>query len=195
MKSMINQQDFQQLKKAIASYDAKREELIKKSRDVIVLSKQIIYAIHRDDMKRALQLVPQITKLIADLKKGGHAHPGLFSEGFYRAAMQEYVEALCYYEFMAKQSIPNAQSLGVDPEEYLLGICDLYGELVRKAINASIEGNNGLPISIRTFLLELYGQLLLFDFRNNDLRKKFDGLKYSLTKMDELVLSIKNKQR
>ncbi|MBI2548257.1 hypothetical protein HYW21_02815 [Candidatus Woesearchaeota archaeon] len=194
MKPMINQQDFQKLKKAIASYDAKREELIKKSRDIVVLSKQIIYAIHRGDMKRALELVPHITELITDLKTGGHAHSGLTSEGFYRMAMQEYVEALCYYEFMVKQSVPNAQSLGVEPEEYLLGICDLYGELVRKAINASIEGNDELPVIIRSFLLELYGQLLLFDFRNTDLRKKFDGLKYSLTKMDELVLSIKNKQ-
>ena len=46
---MLNKKDLEQLKKELFNYNAKREELIKKSRDIVASSKQLIYAVHRDD--------------------------------------------------------------------------------------------------------------------------------------------------
>ena len=41
----------------------------------------------------------------------------------------------------------------------------------------------------------IYGQLLKFDFRDNEIRRKVDAVKYELRKMEDLVLDLKLKGR
>ena len=43
---------FDRLQQEIKAYDTQREKLIKKSRDVLKLSKLIIYAVHRDELDK-----------------------------------------------------------------------------------------------------------------------------------------------
>ena len=50
---MLNQKDLKEMKTEFLNYDKYRELVIKKSRDVLKLSKQIIYAVHRDNLKEA----------------------------------------------------------------------------------------------------------------------------------------------
>jgi len=40
---------FSEMRKKLASYDSKREELIKQARILLKVSKQIIYAVHRGE--------------------------------------------------------------------------------------------------------------------------------------------------
>ena len=83
-----------------------------------------------------------------------------------------------------------AEVINIDPEHYLLGICDLTGELVRKAINNAIKGDTKPAFEIKDFVEELYNELMLFDFRGGELRKKFDSIKYDLGKLDQLAFDI-----
>ena len=46
---MVSKTDFKSMLKDFDFFDISREELIKKSRDVIRLSKQLINALHRDE--------------------------------------------------------------------------------------------------------------------------------------------------
>ena len=41
----------------------------------------------------------------------------------------------------------------------------------------------------------MYGELLKFDFRDNEVRRKFDAVKYDLRKLEDLVLDLKLKGR
>src|SRR3989338_3960973 len=50
---MINRNDFSRIRKEMHAADAKREEVIQLSREIITLSKQIIYAAQRNDLKSA----------------------------------------------------------------------------------------------------------------------------------------------
>lgn len=50
-------------------------------------------------------------------------------------------------------------------------------------------------VAIRDLVDELYGELLAFDFRDNDIRRKFDAVKYDLRKLEDLVLDLKLKGR
>jgi predicted translin family RNA/ssDNA-binding protein len=47
---------------------------------------------------------------------------------------------------------------------------------------------------IKELVSEIYGEMIKFDFRNGDLRKKFDGIKYDLKKIEDLVFEIKIKK-
>ena len=86
------------------------------------------------------------------------------------------------------------KELGFDAESYIGGLCDLSGELVRRAINSAISGKNSEALAIKQFISDLYGELMQFDFRNGEIRRKFDGIKYDLRKLEDMALQLKLKE-
>ena len=82
----------------------------------------------------------------------------------------------------------------VNSEEYLLGLCDLAGELVRKAVKDSIKKNFDSVLEIRDFVEELYGEFLKFNLRNGELRKKSDSIRWNLNKLEELALDVSKRK-
>jgi predicted translin family RNA/ssDNA-binding protein len=57
--------------------------------------------------------------------------PKLQYEGGYKVAMQEYAEAALYYNFIKSGELVD---LDVLADHFILGLADLPGELVRKAV-------------------------------------------------------------
>lgn len=190
---MLNKKDFKDMRREYQNFDKRREELIKTSRDVLKLSKQIIYAVHRGDMKDAKTLVTKINKILNTLKKLVKNNPKLGTVGAYRTAVGEYAEALLYYHFIKDNKIPTHKQLKINTGHYLLGLCDLTGELVRKAVFLAGKGKHADVIKIKKCVDEIYGELIKFNIRNGDLRRKFDSIKYDLKKLEDLVLQLKLK--
>jgi len=187
---MLDKKDLENIKKEIEAYNIQRDFLIKTSREVIKLSKKVIFAVHRDDMNSAEKSTKDMTALLKKLSSAAK-HPRLISSGSYKVAVQEYVEALCFYELTKNNKIPTNSKLKLDPEFYLMGLIDLTGELVRKAINSAIKGEYGTSVKLKELVSDLYDELMLFDFTGGELRKKFDSVKYDLKKLDDLVLNLK----
>ena len=192
---MINKPAFQAMRKEVELFDKNREKVIKLSRTVLKQSKQAIYAMHRNQLAQAGKQLRDSKKSIKKIQLLFKKDRRLQSVGAYAEALEEYVEACCYVGFMSKNKIPTAKELGVDTHIYLQGICDLVGELVRKAINSSIEGDYKTAQKIRNIVAELHAELMLFDFRNIPVRKKFDAIKYGLEKLEDLMLKIKLKEK
>ena len=184
--------DFAKLLKDIQDYDTERENLIKKSRDVLKLSKQIIYAVHRDELNEAGKLVKEIEAEKKKLDLIAKHSRKMGSEGSYKVAIQEYAEALLYYHFVKDGKLVE---LSVDTEHFILGLNDLPGELVRKAVFLAGKGEVEKVIKIKDEVDMIYGELLKFDFRDNEVRRKFDAVKYDLRKLEDLVLDLKLKKR
>lgn len=187
-----NMLNFAKFQKEIKDYDEKREELIKKSRDVLKLSKQIIYALHRDEVKEAEKLIKEIEeekKKMEAIAKHDVKMPG---EGSYRIAIQEYVEALLYYHFIVDGSL---KELNVQTDLFMLGLCDLPGELNRRAVFLAGKGHVEKVGKIRDAVDMIYGELLRFDFRDNEIRRKVDAVKYELRKLEDLVLDLKLRRK
>jgi len=190
---MINENDFEEMRKEFDDYDNNRELIIKKSRDILKLSKQIIYAVHRDDLKEAKKLVKKIEDKKKNIKKLVSRNAKLESIGAYRVAIGEYVEAILYYNYIKDKKILTHKTLKVTTEHYLLGIIDLTGELGRKAVQLAGKDKFKQVVEIKETVAEIYGMLLKFDFRNSNMRKKFDSVKYDLKKLEDLVLDLKLK--
>jgi len=190
---MIDKTDLDKLRKGMESFDEKREDLIRGSRNVVKTSKLLIYAIQRQDLIEAEKLVEQIRQEISALEKHVSGHSELRFSPAYKIAVQEFVEAMALYYFIKEKKLVTSSELNVDAESYLLGICDLTGELVRKAVNSAISRSFALAVEIKDFVSEIYGEMLKFNFRNGNLRKRFDSIKYNLKKLEDLVYDIKTK--
>jgi len=186
---MLNKQEFLNIEKDLNKYEEQREHVIRLSRDIIQLSKQIIYALHRSDKASATHIVTAIKQQIRKLPKE------TYDAGIQMVAVQEYVEALCFFEFEVNQRIPTRAELKVGTESYLMGLCDLTGELMRKAVKDVIDKKYADAAKIKDLVEEIYGAFLKFDLRNGELRKKSDSIKWNLQKLEDLMcdLAIKRK--
>jgi predicted translin family RNA/ssDNA-binding protein len=185
---MLDKTEFGKIRKEIADFDIERESLIQKSREVINLSKKVIYALHRNDIKSASSYVNDIEKKKKSLDR--KVCPDI---NINQTALQEYAEALCYYHFVKNKKIPTKASLKIDNESYLMGLCDLTGELVRKAVNEVINKNFKKAVEIKNLVEEIYGEFLEFNLRNSELRRKSDQIKWNLKKLEDVVFELKIK--
>ena len=140
-KNIIDKADLQRIKKNMKDFDEKREVIIRISRDILKISKQAIYSVHRGDLKKAGQLVKEAEKNIANVRKAIKKTPELSKVGAFSAAMQEYVEAVCYLGYVKDSKIPSAKKLNAGDEDYLLGLCDLTGELGRRAVISVVNND------------------------------------------------------
>ena len=190
---MIDKKDFQSMASEMAEFDGKRETIIKNSRDILKLSKQAVYDIHRDDLNYAKKKIDEAEKEIEKLKKSIKETKGMEVAGAFYDAQEEYVEAKTYYEFVKNGKILTRKQLDVDTETYLGGISDLTGEMSRRAVIKATEGKNDEVKKIRDTIDEIHGQFLKFDFRNGELRKKADSIKWNLKKVEEVLYDLKRK--
>ncbi|XP_031623773.1 translin [Contarinia nasturtii] len=78
----------------------------------------------------------------------------------------------------------------LDIEDYLQGVLQLASELSRFATNAVTLGDYERPIQISRFVADLSAGFRLLNLKNDGLRKRFDGLKYDVKKIEEIVYDI-----
>ncbi len=183
---MLNKADFESIRKELKDFEAKREETIQSSREIITLSKQIIYSVHRGDIDNASKLLKDIKIKIKQLDKKKD-----YDTGISNVAFQEYAEAITFYEIVKNGKLPTKKELDVDVEAYLSGLADLTGELGRKAVHDAIKKDFKSVLKIKDIVEDIYGEFLKFELRNGELRKKSDAIKWNLNKLEDLVLSIK----
>lgn len=186
---MIDKKEFTAIRREFAKCEEKREKLIALSRDIIRISKFLIYSLHRKDIPNAKKLVKQITAKMKVLPKED------YDTGIRKVAVQEYVEAITFFDFVTKGRLTSAKSLGVESGDYLLGLCDLTGELVRYAVNSIISGRYSDAEKAKSLVSELYEEFLKFNLRNGELRKKSDAIKWNLNKLEDLEYDTKIKRK
>jgi len=171
---------FKRLGDDLKSKDELREKIIVESRPIIQLSKKAIYDLHRDDIKEAKKKLDEAEKLLKKLPDN--------SVGAYSAAIQEYIEAKTYYHYIIEG---NLLDVDVDSEDYLMGLCDLTGELGRRCVNLAIHQKYEEIEKIRVFVDKIYLEFMGLDLRNGELRKKSDAIKWNLKKIEDIMYDLK----
>lgn len=188
----MNMVNFEKIRQDLQGYDQLREQLIKKSRDVLKLSKQLIYAVHRSEAENAKKLSKEINEEFETLNDIAKKNPRLNKEGSYKVAIQEYVEAILYLNFILDGKL---KEIDVPSNLFILGLADLPGELGRRAVYLAGKGKYKEVIKIKDAVDNIYGELLKLDLRDNEARRKTDAVKYELRKLEDLVLDLKLKEK
>ena len=78
----------------------------------------------------------------------------------------------------------------IPPAEYILGISDLTGELMRLAVNSVGQGNLTTPLEICQILRKIHDEFITFGNRQRGLPKKLEVLKNSLKKVENTCYTI-----
>ncbi|XP_041028251.1 translin [Juglans microcarpa x Juglans regia] len=85
----------------------------------------------------------------------------------------------------------NNSGFGLDIEDYLVGVCFMSNELPRYVVNQVTAGDYDCPRKVLKFLTDLHAAFRMLNLRNDFLRKKFDGMKYDLKRVEEVYYDVK----
>jgi len=190
---MLNKKLFEKLLKDYINYSSKRHQIIKDSSDALRLSKQAIFSMHRDDMKIAGKLIEDVENIFANFQTYFKRDSALRREGAFRAALEEYAEAKFFYNVLVGKKVDFLDEKELNYEGYLCAICDLTGELVRKAVNMATKRKFKEVEKYRDIVEEIIGELIKLNMNNGHLRSKFDDAKRNLRRLEEMLYDIKIK--
>lgn len=177
-----------------SDFNSGRRAIVGRSSDALHFSKQAIFALHRDNLKEAKEKLASATKLLNELDEKFGKKTYLRSEGSWKAGMEEFCEAQLFMNFCEGKKIGEIKNMRVEADEYIGGLCDVCGEIVRKMVGLATEGKIKEVKKANEALQEIIHELMQNNF-SGYLRTKFDQAKRSLQKAEEIVydISIRNK--
>lgn len=185
---MLNKKFIQKLKKEHVEHNNERRQIISLSNIILHDSKRVIFSLHREDVKKAEESLNQIEKIIIKLdKKFGYNR--LKEEGSYKAGVEEYVEARSFFMVLSGKKLEKFKGIKLSYESYLGGICDLSGELVRRAVNKAANGEYEEVKKIKKMINEIMSELVEFDMAGY-LRTKYDQARGNLRKIEQINYEI-----
>jgi len=88
------------------------------------------------------------------------------------------------------ESTEDFAGITIELEDYLIGLSALPNELSRLCVNSVISENYSLPLKVSAFVNELYAGFRLLNLKNDNLRKRYDGIKYDVKKIEEILYDI-----
>ncbi|XP_078352114.1 translin-associated protein X-like [Oculina patagonica] len=204
---------FRKHQQELDSRHDKHERLVKCSRDVTIASKRIIFLLQRvagtDKREQILKEadekfleVKELLKTIASELEG--EDPYRFSRA-YSPGLQEYIEALSFSHFLKNKTLisyeqvkatfefskEGGKDLDLNPFDYVLGIADLTGELMRLCINSAANGDQNTPFEVCRFLREIHEAFLSFGNVSRDVASKLRVLKTSMNKVENACYTLR----
>jgi predicted translin family RNA/ssDNA-binding protein len=186
---MINKTFFIKIKKDLELHQKERNEIIEKSRQILQLSKTAIFALHRHDSNQSKKSLTEAETILKDLNKAYNKGNRLRFEGSYKAALEEYVEAKTFSQIMNNQELDELEFESIGPEEYINGLADLSGELVRQAILQATKGNYKALDQYKLFTDEIVAFLLTL-YLTGQGRQKFDDAKRNLKRLEQIIYEV-----
>lgn len=117
-----------------------REDMLRRSREVLKLSARTIAAMHRGAFVEGDVL--RITDMTRSLRDDLRDHKDIWHSGALENALQEAAEAAIVHAMMTGARLPHPDDLSVTMAAYLLGLCDAVGELRRFCLTALKEGKH-----------------------------------------------------
>ena len=111
----------------------------------------------------------------------------LFYDWLGGSELKEEGQLLGIEEVAAKLGVPaeDDTKFHLSIEEYLSSIITMINELSRLAVNSVTLGNYSRPVSINRFINDLHNGFQLLNLKNDQLRRRFDSVKYDLKKVEE----------
>lgn len=164
------------IEKSIDDKDKIRERALRSSREIIIGCRKAIQNIHQIHMKDAKNNIKKSSDKLQELYGLTKGHPDLYHAGFVENAAQELVEANCLYNIMLGKDLPDPDEIQTTYSSYLLGLCDLVGELRRTALDSIRSGKAKKADSYLDMMEEIYDVIIRFDYPSGliPIKKKQD---------------------
>ncbi|KAM7264480.1 hypothetical protein ACFE04_002163 [Oxalis oulophora] len=194
----------------------KRERVVKASRDLTMNSKKVIFQVHRISKQNREDVLDSADKDLARVRDQyvSRVIKELQGTDFwklrraYSPGVQEYVEAASFFKFCKTGSLlsrdeinasllplndSSLQPFQINILDYLLGLADLTGELMRLAIGRISDGELEFAGNICQFARNIYRELTLvvpLMDDSHDMKTKMEVMLQSVIKIETACFSV-----
>ncbi len=152
------------IEKNIDDKDKTREQALRSSREIIIGCRKAIQCLHQDLMEDAEKHIKKSSVKLADLQDLTKGYPDLYHAGFVENAAQEYVEALCLSNIMKGKQLPDPDKIQTTYSSYLMGLCDVVGELRRNTLDFIRKGEDLKANECLDIMEKIYDAVIRFDY-------------------------------
>jgi predicted translin family RNA/ssDNA-binding protein len=180
---------FDSILKDLKLYYQERGILHKISSEGLTKSKQAIFTAHDGEIVKAEKILKEVRGLLTDLNKKYNHSNRLQFEGSYRACVEEFLEATFFVATLKGKELKLDPDFHFGPEEYIGGLCDLTGELVRQAVLLGSKKNLPKIKKYTKITKEVVGFMMQL-YISGKSRQKFDEAKRNLKRLEQIVYEI-----
>ena len=186
----------------------RRERLIRLSREVTRQSKKVISLLQRfgssaDDAALVRQAHEALVPIRADLKQ---TYEEIASAGqdvwrhksSWSGGVQEYLEAASFLHWIEhgtlltlEEAAQDMAGLPLHLDDYLGGVSDLSGELMRVCVSAGGTNKAAVAHATCAFVREMRSHFVLLAGASRDMSKKVDVMDESLRKMEQVCFQLR----
>ncbi|KAL7586627.1 uncharacterized protein LOC111904369 [Lactuca sativa] len=207
---------FSRYAEYLNQFNDKRERVVKASRDITINSKKVIFQVHRISKNNKDEVLQKAEKDLSAVKDQYIARLVNELQGTdfwklrraYSPGVQEYVEAATLCKFCTSGTLlnleeinslllplsdPSLEPLQINILDYILGLADLTGELMRLAIGRISDGEIEYAEKICRFVREIYRELTLLAPKMDeswDMKSKMDVMLQSVMKIENACFSV-----
>ena len=164
----------------------RREQLIKESRDIIILCSQSIISLHQGHIQESQLKLDKAKDLYFSLKT--LAQTDLLR--YLSMSEQELVECSLLMSIVKNEALPGLDEIGVSSQAYLFGILDCIGEIKRMVYDMVRLDRYHQAEYLFTVMQEIYSEIYPFSIYDNivsGIRKKLDICKILIENTRELI--------
>jgi translin len=164
----------------------RREQLIKESRDIIILCSQSIISLHQGHRQESQLKLDKAKDLYFSLKT--LAQTDLLR--YLSMSEQELVECSLLMSIVKNEALPGLDEIGVSSQAYLFGILDCIGEIKRMVYDMVRLDRYNQAEYLFTVMQEIYSAIYPFSIYDNivsGIRKKLDICKILIENTRELI--------
>eukprot|EP00029_Vermamoeba_vermiformis_P001924 TRINITY_DN12176_c0_g1_i1.p1 TRINITY_DN12176_c0_g1~~TRINITY_DN12176_c0_g1_i1.p1 ORF type:complete len:279 (-),score=102.69 TRINITY_DN12176_c0_g1_i1:102-938(-) len=200
-------------------YDAvndRLERLVKISRDITIGSKRIIFLLHRISNQSEDEIQQQASESLKSVRENiVRVIDELGAEPYYRyqrafsPGLQEYIEAASFLHYLLTRTLITPAQLLQDVldmlpmkdqtsvnfffslRDYLLGIADLTGELMRYCVNSVASGEPEVCFEVYQFLQQVYNVFASLGQSGKEMDDKIEVMKTSLLKVENVCFTLR----
>ncbi|CAF2042220.1 BnaAnng13870D [Brassica napus] len=207
---------FSQYADYLNNFNEKRERVVKASRDITMNSKKVIFQVHRLSKDNKDEVLEKAGKDLEAVREQHFARLMKELQGTdfwklrraYSPGVQEYVEAATFYKFCVSGTLstldeinstllplsdPSLEALQINILDYILGLADLTGELMRMAIGRISDGEVEFAQRICQFVRQIHRELLLVVPQMDDsydMKSKMEVMLQSVIKIENACFSV-----
>jgi predicted translin family RNA/ssDNA-binding protein len=105
-------------------------------------------------------------------------------------AIEKYAEVYMLQHFFKTGTLPSQKAIDCGDEQYLGAALNFSQELSKYVIGRACECDIKSISICKKLVSQLNGKMIEFDFRNGNLRRKYDGLKYALKNMEDVTYEL-----
>ena len=170
--------------------DEKRDLVFKHLRAVFKNTPKIQFAVRTGDAG-SIQPIIEESKAVIDTILEAICGDTSQREGRLSGAIEKFTEIRMMQHFFATGKLASFSVLQpCNDDEYIGAALGFAQELARYVVGRASEGDERSIGLCQALIVQINAKMLEFDFRNGPLRRKYDGLKYALKNVEDVLYEL-----